>query len=431
MLAALTLEIGLLCRLYTGDLPFLQRAEELVFRFLLQEFQEVDSAQAILEPQPDSQGWSLRRLQEARPGPEEDWTRVEILESPELFDEDEPSPSEMALILSKLHQAGVRDLALTAYLSWSQAEQLELLALESSLQPFETVLLPVAASEVPQPDDSPLWLADSLLSRENLRGDTSGLPLLNQVVAPPSLEVNPRIRFAFPDFGSRDFQYRREGRVPLLARWHEGFLPSWPLALAMRLEGVSAADLVIEPGRHLRLGADGPVIPLDDFGRARMEGNQPGAKEWPSIKARELFPLGEVDLPQLTRRVVVLEKLDERRAARSEELLAEARALLSFPRPGPQQVFARIGWQWEVFLFAEVLLVALYALFLRPWGQFLALAGLCLLFVASAGGLFLWQGLWTPVFPFVIATTVAWCLVGYLQQIAHPLPQKRKAPSQS
>ena len=256
-------------------------------------------------------------------------------------------------------------------------------------------------------------------------GDASSMPLTNQVTVPPSVSGRDEVEFAFPDFGGRDLQYRAPGRLPILTRWQDGFLPSWPLALAMRMEGIDLAELMIQPGRHLRLGANGPVIPLDDFGRAKVDESEVPDLELAMVSAKTLFPLGEVDLPKVKPGVVVVDATSPKQKEESQRLIAEAQSLLQFPRPGSSEVFSRLSLGWEVLLYLQIVLVAFVALYLRPFPQLIALAILCAGLYLLVLGLLNWRGVWTPILPLVAATIMSWCLVGYLQQIAHPVARKR------
>ena len=203
VLAALTIEVGLICNLFTGEMPLLRRSEEGIFQSFLSSMREMDSRKVILETNPEADGWNLRKLesQEVAPG----WDFVEVPLVSELFDGEEPKPSEYAVLLAKLHQSGARELAITQSLTWDDASELELRALDSSLRPFRRVLLPIDLSEVPEPPRAPSWLMESGIARGQLTGDASSLPLMNQVSVPPSVSGREGLEFAFPDFGGRDF----------------------------------------------------------------------------------------------------------------------------------------------------------------------------------------------------------------------------------
>lgn len=422
VLAVLTIEVGLICNLFTGDWAFLRRSEEGVFETFLSQVREIDPNQVILETNPEVNGWSLRRLELLEPASE--WDQVSVPLARELFDSREPKPSEYAVLLAKLHRAGARELAFTESPGWEAAPELELRALDSSLRPFREVLLPIDLSEVPQPSAPPRYLEDSLISRKNLVGDASSLPIMNQVAVPPSVTGRAGVQFAFPDFGGRDLQYRAPGRLPVLTRWQDGFLPSWPLSLAMKMEGVTLDELIIAPGRHLRLGSDGPVVPLDDFGRAKVELGQKVERR--TLSATEFFPIGEGSLPELSEKVVLVDETALPQRETASRLLAEAMSLRQFPRPGKAEVFRRLGLGWEVLLYVQIVLVAFVALYLKPFSQLIALAILCAGLFALVVGLLHWQGVWTPILPLVLAMAASWCLVGYLQQIAHPLRGKKR-----
>ena len=403
----------------------LRRGEEGFFRIFLSFGRDINPEEVILETDPDANGWSLRAL-EGVEAPPADWSFVEVTSSRELFDEKVPKPSEYAVLLAKLHKAGARELASTQGFSWPNAVELELRALDGSLRPFENILLPIEITEVPQPSSSPVWLQQSLLAPETLQGDASGLPLMNQVAVPSSVSARSDLRFAFPDFGSRDLQYRAPGRLPLVTRWEGHYLPSWPLSLAMLMEGVALDEVIIEPGRHLRIGSEGPVIPLDGFGRAKLEKAQAAPKELDLLAAKFLFPLDESEFPKLANGVVLLDATDQNAARQSHQLITAAHTLRGFPRPGKIEKFRRLSLVWEIFIHLEIVLVGLIALYLRPFFQLIAWAVLIAGLIFFALGLLNWHGLWMPILPLLMAIVVAWCLIGYLQQVAHPARAKKK-----
>ena len=423
VLAALTIEVGLICNVFTADISLLRRSEEGLFQTFLSWVREIDSKEVILETSPEANGWSLKTL---GPGEApEPWSLVEVPLERELFDGKVPQPSEYAVLLAKLHQAGARELAFTQSLAWKDAPELELRALDSSLMPFEEVLLPLDVSEVPEPEASPQWLEGSLISKKNLVGHASSLPVMNHITMSPSVSDHSGLAFAFPDFGGRDLQYRTAERLPLVTRWEGSLLPSWALSLVMKMEGVSLQELVIHPGRHIRVGTDGPVIPIDDYGRTAMNDFEVMEGELDLFSAKRLFPLGEVDLPELKTGVVLVDATNSDQAKKSHRLVREAQMLLQFPRPGRGEVFRRLNLGWEIFLYIQIVLVAFIALYLKPFGQFVTLVVLCTGLLVLVLGLLNWRGIWTPMLPLIAGMTLAWCLIAYLQQIAHPVVKRK------
>ena len=193
----------------------------------------------------------------------------------------------------------------------------------------------------------------------------------------------------------------------------------------MRMEGVKLSELLIKPGQYLRIGSDGPVIPLDDFGRAKVDESEPAAEVLAVISAKTLFPLGEAKLPEVKLGVVVVDSTNPQHRQESQRLIAEAQSLLRYPRPGPPEVFRRLDLIWEVLLYVQIVLVAFVALYLRPFSQLITLAVLCGGLFFLVVGLLNMREVWTPILPLAAATIMSWCLVGYLQQIAHPVARKR------
>ena len=71
------------------------------------------------------------------------------------------------------------------------------------------------------------------------------------------------------------------------------------------------------------------------------------------------------------------------------------------------------------------MLVAFIALYLKPFGQFVTLVVLCTGLLVLVLGLLNWRGIWTPMLPLIAGMTLAWCLIAYLQQIAHPVVKRK------
>ena len=417
MLTILTLQVGFIGALFTSDVSFLRSSEESLFYVFLSQIRDLKPEDVILDSDEEVTSWTLRQLEV----PEQmasDWSFVTVRSSRELFDQKKGKPSEYAILLSKIHQAGAREVVLTQDLTWPDAEELELRTLDGALRPFRDVLLPIALTEVPQPSDSPSWIAGSLIPPKVVRGDSSGLPLMNEVAVPPSVTSREGVNFAFPDFGSRDLQYRAPGRLPVLTRWHESYLPSWSLGLARRMEGLTADELIIEPGRHIRMGADGPVIPIDQFGRVKFDELAETKVNTEVLEATDFFPLNEEEMPVLKNGVVLLDESSEKAAEKSLQLVAAADWLRRFPRPTHEEHFQRLALKWEILIYLEIALVAVFALYLKPFPQLVLWALLCFALYFVSVGLLNWKGLWTPFLPQILAMVMSWCLVGYLQQIA-------------
>ncbi|MEM9081195.1 MAG: hypothetical protein AAGC74_10940 [Verrucomicrobiota bacterium] len=422
ILAFLTLEVGLLCNLYTPQVGFLRDMEEGLFRMMLSWVRDTEEGEVLLEKSVDGRDWELRPLERVEERGAE-WSLVEMGRSAELFDGVEPSPTEMAWLLSKLHQGGTRALAFTRPLAWEEAPELDLRTLDLALRPFDEVLLPLGVSEVPNPRELPEWLEGSTMGSEQVRGDFTSLPLMNSITVSPSVTPDEDLGFAFPDFGARDPLFRSESGVPLVARWGERLIPSWSLSLAMRLEGVEMSEVMVEPGRQIRLGKDGPVIPIDDFGRAILGGRRGDLPE--TVSATALAPFNG-KTPELGERVVLMDGVYESSRRQGERMLGEAMALTQLPRPGKAELFERLPLRWELMLYLEVILIAIFALYVRPTSQVMAFGMVLLGLLGMLVGLVHLRTMWTPVLPILLSVVVAWCLAGYLQQVAHPAGKRRK-----
>jgi hypothetical protein len=100
-----------------------------------------------------------------------------------------------------------------------------------------------------------------------IQGDGTKLPVVSNIrgLAPEmggkkSLAGFTRLENEMPD----------EERAYLLARWSDRVVFALPVALEVARLGLAFEDVTVHMGRHIRLGEDGPQIPIDHRGRVAL-----------------------------------------------------------------------------------------------------------------------------------------------------------------
>ena len=187
-------------------------------------------------------------------------------EDPEQwFEEMPPPPSDVAVVLSRLHAAGVRHLGIGYPLQWDSGDTLAVETMRAMMDRFDGLALgfPLKDGTAGQPVAAP-FLRASVASDEVLgRGDD--LPVVNG------------IRGAAPELGGERTlagftrlvnEKEEERRAYLLARWGDRVVFSLPLVVEILRRGIGFDEVRIEPGREIRLGEAGPRIAIDFRGRA-------------------------------------------------------------------------------------------------------------------------------------------------------------------
>lgn len=282
-----------------------------------------------------------------------------------IFESNPPSAADWAVILANLHLQGHRSLAIAPVLAWNDPDPIAFAAVDSQLERFRPAIagMPVVRGISPQPVP-PAFLRFSL-PVARVDGDYRTLPIVNQPAVANASLGRTRAVAAFtrldseqaPEFGDP----LRPAVVPLLARWDDRIVFSLPLAATMVRFSVGPDDLTIRPGREIRLGPRGPVIPIDLHGRTKVEAV---AEPLPAVAADSLIDperKGEAFAPPDPAPLVVrddrtrLTPDDREMSRRLADVLV---ALAAMPRGGNATVLSRPHTALEVGMLVALALAA-------------------------------------------------------------------------
>ena len=191
---------------------------------------------------------------------------VQITDDPEqIFEQCPPSALDYAIILTAMHNRGYRDVILTTSMNWDQQIGLETQGLGRQLGMFEYSAIALPVTRVATPQQLPDILRRSLIPMSQVSGNHRQLPLINYAPIPVKADGGKHTLAGFSEVESIP---AAEGRISMLAHWEgQGLIPSIDLVTVMMAHRISPSDIRVDCGNHIRLGKNGPIIPIDPFGQ--------------------------------------------------------------------------------------------------------------------------------------------------------------------
>ena len=263
--AAVLLGVGLFALGGASLIPSMQAVERWIVK---QVARAIDPVDAILDGNgSQSKPWSRRKAVPPVVAPPPRLLNID--DDPQGWFSASPlSPVDHALIFAKLHEAGHKVLGVGHLMAWDEAEPLAMEALRNKLDLFDAAVLalPLARGAGGEPVPAPFlrWS----MPEDDAEGDVSSFPLVNRISIPNAELGGAKSLAGFSLLENESDP--GDGKQPLLARWNDRILFAFPLAVEIAGRGLTPTDVMIRAGKDIRLGTDGPVIPIDDFGRGRV-----------------------------------------------------------------------------------------------------------------------------------------------------------------
>jgi hypothetical protein len=321
-----------------------------------------------------------------------------------FFQSSPPSPIDMAVILSNFQRLGATKAATAAVLAWDAPDPIGLAALDKVLGRFDSLVMAAPLTRGAAAEPLPEAFRNASLPISHVRGDITALPVVNRIPLTGVILGRENTRAGFQ---SLDFEAASRF-PPLLARWEDRVVFAFPLLVALQRFDMPLEGMEIRPGEFLRLWPQGPVVPLDRFGRMTAE---PGnLSPYAEISAELLIDGGDELFPKQAPQPVILR--DDRSAAEpatrrfSAELPATIAAIASDTSLVPARSFARFTLCQEIVLLAVwiagIALVSRLAAYARQI-TYSALAAFAIgaHFIAAS------QGVWLPALAALAAVVVA------------------------
>jgi len=356
----LPLAAGIAIWFYFLQIPNLSRCEEWLFWY------PERHAEDYFFVEPSEEAISVSRV---TPEPERLMSCQFVLdeEAQQTFRANPLTASNWVFILNRLRAAGSDTLMVAQPLSWQNADELSLRALEHQLSTFRHSVLAVDLTLLPEASPFPSYLENSTLT---VKGDLSQLPEVNNLLTPPSLNVS--------SFGFGKLPFKGTG-IPLLARWGDRVIPSIELAL---LISKNSGEVEIELGRQINCGV---ILPID----------KRGVYELPLLTSPKEFSLGtlltsEEKFPSTT---FIRGGADSRFRD-----LSSSFAHMATRRPGDTVDYHRLDWRRG----AACLVIFVLLLQFRGWLFLLPIAALCAMPPLLSNHL----QIWLPLSPFLAALLI-------------------------
>jgi hypothetical protein len=169
----------------------------------------------------------------------------------------------MAVIFANLQRLGTKKAACAAILSWESPDMIGMTALERQIDRFESMLMAAPLARGATPTAMPPAFRRASLPLSAVAGNPAGLPKVNRLALPDLVFSGKTTLAGFSLLDSEP----PSNRPPMLARWDDRVVLSFALlAVVQRLE-IPIGSIEIDTGQFVRLGKNGPVIPIDAHGR--------------------------------------------------------------------------------------------------------------------------------------------------------------------
>lgn len=261
--AAVLLGVGLFALGGTALIPPLAWAE----RQLVKAFAGlVDPAERIIDGRGSlREPWTRRSATppEATPPPR----ILTIDDDPDQWFSSSPlSPVDHALIFARLREAGHKVLGVGHLMAWDEPEPLAMEALRKQLDRFDAAVLALPLARGAAGEPVPASFLRMSLAESAVQGDTSSFPRVNRLAVPNAELGGGRSLAGFSLLENEADP--GDGRHHLVARWNDRILFAFPLAVEIAAQGLEPSEVIIEPGKEIRLGKGGPAFPIDAFGRS-------------------------------------------------------------------------------------------------------------------------------------------------------------------
>lgn len=263
--------------------------------------------------------------------------------------DDTPAVTDWMLALHHLRKTNPKNVTVSSLLSWGDANELELRALEHEVTslPSSALGYDLQFTSIAQP--FPPFLRPSTLHQ--ITGDASLIPEVNAIVTLPSVSAGLHgfriLKNAQPLLAPNNLT------IPLLARWDGNIIPSLELAALISRSRTPLSQIQILLGTHIRLSGSGHhlIIPIDPSGRTIIpRSDQTTTPEFLSFSQLYSSP----GSPKVNDHIV----LQEASAPIHLQQLSQSLTHLSSTITGEAKIIRRLSFWFEIpilILFAALL----------------------------------------------------------------------------
>lgn len=357
------------------------------------------------------------RLLTLQPDRSQKFKMIAITDDPgQVYESTPPTPLDYAVILHTLHEKGVENIVLSTQMSWDGDLGLTATALSDKLAEFQHASIPIPLTRGSTAQDFPKILRKSTIPFSNVRGNSKLLPVVNQVALPTVLSDSGNTRAGFSQIENAP---EDDDTIPMICVWQEkGVIPSIELLALMAAHGVTPEQVIINCGKHIRLGLEGPVIPIGKFGEITLHQADDELQSITTTPAENLITQIEPtektapEDPHIYLIHATGEKTKATNAITSERLAAIIHWSKSLPTPEPGQStqYLRLPLWADIIIIFDIFLAAWWFAGLSRGSRHLAFAltaTLCFpLLLAIMDITQHWMGLSAPL----VAILAAWLI---------------------
>lgn len=327
-----------------------------------------------------------------------------------VFQSSPASPIDLAVILSNFQRLGAKRAASAAVLAWDAPDAIGLAALDKAIGRFDTFVMAAPLSRGAVPETMPPAFRRASIALDVIQGDTALLPAVNRIPLPGIILGGENTVAGFQTLESEP----STELVQLIARWNDRVVVSFPLLTVLQHLNLTVDGIDIQMGQFIKLGASGPIVPIDRYGRMPLPLKPISPHS--IIPAESLIDRSENLLPTASAGPLVLR--DERSQAESgtrsfsEHLPAVIAMIHSGITLTPAREYLRIPAYLELAVLSILILIitAICTLPAKPRNlAFLIIVTDCIAFQAVFAG---YSHLWLPGIP-ALATTLSAILFSY------------------
>ncbi|MEO7099903.1 MAG: hypothetical protein ABI162_11115 [Luteolibacter sp.] len=217
-----------------------------------------------------------------------------------FFQTSPPAPIDLAVIFSNFQRLGTKKAATAAVFSWEAPDPIGLAALDKALGSFDSLVMAAPLSRGAVPAAMPPAFRRASIPLANIHGDSSALPVVNRIPLPGVILGGENSVAGFSSLESES----AAGFSPLVARWEDRVVFAFPLLVVLQRNNFPVDGVDVHLGEYLKLSPDGPVVPLDSYGRLAMPLKEMAA--YKEISAEALIDGGDELFPKTAPDPVIL-----------------------------------------------------------------------------------------------------------------------------
>jgi hypothetical protein len=306
-----------------------------------------------------------------------DFQIIHITDDPDhIFEHTPPSPLDYAVLIESLRNRGYNQVVLATRMTWDDEPGLEAKGLSGRLALFQSsvIAIPVTRGATAQP--LPDALQRALIPFSKVTGNHKLIPIVNQVSLPAHAGGGAQTLAGFDKIESSPAS---EGSIPLLAQWEgQGLIPSLELLSVMMAHNVSPSDLIVHSGKYIRLGKNGPVLPLDAYGQTPRPSSEAPLITAAALRAETLITQKTATPVTDQDQVCLIHAVGEKTiptsllsATRMNDLLTLAKVS---PVPGAAKAYRRLPRWAEIVILVDIALAACWFAGFTLWNRHFAFA---------------------------------------------------------